>query len=193
MPSAAMIRLLKRHVQPGSRVLDVGCGLGTNAIWMAQHRYEVQGVDVSATAISQARLKARRAGVVAEFQMMEFLAQEGWQRPFDCVVDRGCLHSFLTAASRSLFARRVWEALSLGGLWISISGSCDNQDSQGERERFGYPRLSVADIAAAAERMFEVLEIRRCEYGNKDEARFLAFASLLRRRQSLAGDDESAS
>jgi 2-polyprenyl-3-methyl-5-hydroxy-6-metoxy-1,4-benzoquinol methylase len=39
------------------RALDVGCGTGTNAIWLAQHGYGVLGVDIAPLAIDQARAK----------------------------------------------------------------------------------------------------------------------------------------
>ena len=44
-------------MQPG-RALDVGCGTGTNVLWLAQHGWTAIGVDRSATAIESARRKA---------------------------------------------------------------------------------------------------------------------------------------
>jgi len=182
VPSEAMISLLNRYVRPGSKVLDVGCGLGTNAIWMAAQGYEVEAVDISETAIAQATARATRAGVATKFRAMDFLQPAAWSSPFQCVIDRGCLHSIRMPATRNAFAKRVSESLSNGGLWINISGSTDNPDSPEDRERFGYPRLSIADIAAATERLFEIIEIRKCDYGTTSDTRFLAFASLLKKR-----------
>ena len=36
------------------RALDIGCGHGSNAIWLAQHGFDVDGIDVSTHAIDQA-------------------------------------------------------------------------------------------------------------------------------------------
>ena len=43
-------------MEPG-RALDLGCGTGTNAIWLAQHGWTAVGVDFSALAIESARRK----------------------------------------------------------------------------------------------------------------------------------------
>ena len=181
-PSDAMAELLRRYVKRGSKVLDVGCGLGTNAIWMAANGYIVQGVDISEAAVAQAAVRAAQAGITLRFQQMDFLSPHQWDSPFDTVVDRGCLHSLCSRDARASFGKRVAESLMPGGLWINISGSADNPDPPGERERQGYPRLSVADIVAASEGWFDVVEIRRCTYGTGTETGFLAFASLLQKR-----------
>lgn len=47
---------------PG-RVLDLGCGEGGDAVWLADHGWQVTGVDISATAIDRARTAAAAAGV----------------------------------------------------------------------------------------------------------------------------------
>jgi 2-polyprenyl-3-methyl-5-hydroxy-6-metoxy-1,4-benzoquinol methylase len=48
---------------PPGRALDVGCGQGADAIWLAQRGWTVTGVDVSATALAAAAAAAQRAGV----------------------------------------------------------------------------------------------------------------------------------
>lgn len=47
---------------PG-RALDLGCGEGGDAIWLARHGWTVTGVDISPTAVSRAGVAAREAGV----------------------------------------------------------------------------------------------------------------------------------
>ena len=47
---------------PG-RALDLGCGQGGDAIWLARHGWAVTAVDVSATALATASAHAREAGV----------------------------------------------------------------------------------------------------------------------------------
>jgi SAM-dependent methyltransferase len=51
---------------PGS-ALDVGCGEGADAIWLAQRGWTVTGIDVSAVAISRAQEAARMAGATVEW------------------------------------------------------------------------------------------------------------------------------
>ena len=51
---------------PG-RALDVGCGEGADAIWLANKGWTVTGIDISAVAIDRAKEAARTAGVVVDF------------------------------------------------------------------------------------------------------------------------------
>jgi SAM-dependent methyltransferase len=57
-------------IGPEHRVLDVGCGTGTLAIWLARERpqAEIVGVDPEPSALARARRKAEHAGVRVEFK-----------------------------------------------------------------------------------------------------------------------------
>lgn len=48
---------------PPGRALDVGCGEGADAVWLAQRGWEMTGLDVSAVALARAGAAARSAGV----------------------------------------------------------------------------------------------------------------------------------
>ena len=51
---------------PVGAALDLGCGEGADAIWLAQHGWQVTAIDISPAAIARAALAARRAGVPSE-------------------------------------------------------------------------------------------------------------------------------
>ncbi len=53
-------------IAPG-RVLDLGCGTGKSAIWLAERGFDATGIDLSPAAIQQARRSAQRRGVDARF------------------------------------------------------------------------------------------------------------------------------
>ena len=63
---------------PG-RALDVGCGEGADAIWLAQHGWEVTAIDVSEVAVRRAREAAEQAGAAVEWVVGDALTRE---RPF---------------------------------------------------------------------------------------------------------------
>ncbi len=50
-------------LQPGSSILDVGCGTGRHSIELAKRGYEVTGLDLSAKMLAQAEKGAKAAGV----------------------------------------------------------------------------------------------------------------------------------
>ena len=53
-------------IEPG-KALEVGCGTGTNAVWLAKRGFDVLGQDISETAIAKARARAAEAGVDCDF------------------------------------------------------------------------------------------------------------------------------
>jgi SAM-dependent methyltransferase len=104
---------------PPGRALDLGCGTGTNVVYLAHHGWEVVGVDFVGRAIARARRRAREAGVtgrcsffVADVTRLDFL--EG---PFDLALDIGCLHS-LPVTSRGAYARGVARVVRPGGAYL---------------------------------------------------------------------------
>ncbi|MGD0982942.1 MAG: class I SAM-dependent methyltransferase [Acidimicrobiales bacterium] len=79
---------------PG-RALDLGCGTGANAIYLARQGWEVVGVDFVANAIETAKSRALSAGVTASFLLGDVaqLGKAGVRGPFDLLVDVGCYHA----------------------------------------------------------------------------------------------------
>lgn len=47
-------------VRPGSRALELACGLGRNALWLAEQGYRVDAIDISLEALRQARAEMLR-------------------------------------------------------------------------------------------------------------------------------------
>jgi ubiquinone/menaquinone biosynthesis C-methylase UbiE len=91
---------LKELVEgPGSRkpgkALDLGCGTGTNVIYMAQHGWDVIGIDFTPRAITMAKEKAATAHVSPRFIVGDVtrLQTLGIGDGFEFVLDLGCLHS----------------------------------------------------------------------------------------------------
>lgn len=73
------------------RAVDMCCGSGTDAIYLASKGFDVTAIDVAPTALSQAQRKAREAGVSVHWILADILAPPHLQ-PFDFVYDRGCYH-----------------------------------------------------------------------------------------------------
>lgn len=60
-PNALLVREVA-DLKPGT-ALDLGCGEGADAVWLASRGWQVTGVDISATALERAALHAADAGV----------------------------------------------------------------------------------------------------------------------------------
>jgi 2-polyprenyl-3-methyl-5-hydroxy-6-metoxy-1,4-benzoquinol methylase len=64
----------------GGRALDVACGVGQNAIWLAQHGFIVDAVDISSVALAHARQAATQAGVSVNLIQADL---DEWQPPVE--------------------------------------------------------------------------------------------------------------
>lgn len=77
-------------IAPG-RALDLGCGPGRNALYLASHGFEVDAIDLSPVAIAWAQDRAQAAGADVRFRCGDaFAAELGGQ--YDLIVDSGCFH-----------------------------------------------------------------------------------------------------
>ena len=88
-----VVEMVEQGDLSAGRALDLGCGTGTNCIYLAHHGWEAVGVDFSALAIRRARRNARRAGVDCRFYRGDVTDLAFLTGPFDLVLDIGCLHS----------------------------------------------------------------------------------------------------
>jgi SAM-dependent methyltransferase len=175
VPEPMLIQSVESGALPSGRALDVGCGTGTNAIWLAQHGYEVLGVDVAPLAIEKAR--ARLApGLSCRFSALDFLAEKPQGGPFQLVFDRGCFHVFDEPGDRAKFAASVAAALAPDGVWLSLIGS-----TEGPPRQVGPPRRSLRDVADAVEPHLEILSVRSAEFRDLPDPA-MAWISLSRRR-----------
>jgi SAM-dependent methyltransferase len=92
-PQPALVRLAETGQITGL-VLDVGCGTGENALYLAERGHDVVGIDGAPTAIDKARTKAKERGLSAQFQVADALKLPIPERLFDSVIDSGLFHVF---------------------------------------------------------------------------------------------------
>jgi cyclopropane fatty-acyl-phospholipid synthase-like methyltransferase len=108
-------------------VLDVGCGTGENALFLASQGHEVWGVDLAPTAVARAQRKAAQRGLAATFRVADGLQLEELGRQFDTVIDSGLFHS-LSDRERPLYVHSLRQALRLGGRYFLL---CFNEHDHG--------------------------------------------------------------
>jgi SAM-dependent methyltransferase len=79
----------------GGRAIDLGCGVGLLTIYLAQHGWQVTGVDVVERALRTARRSADKSGVNVAFVRGDVtrLDRLGISGPFELLLDCGCFHN----------------------------------------------------------------------------------------------------
>jgi SAM-dependent methyltransferase len=104
------------ELEPG-RALDLACGEGQNAIWLASRGWEVLGVDYSAVAIAKARARADREGVDVELREADLLDFEPEAAAYDLVL---LLYFHLPPAELRVVLERARSSLAPGGTLVLV-------------------------------------------------------------------------
>ena len=178
-PDVHLRRFIEDSKIAPCRALEVGCGTGTNAIWLAGHGFEVVGLDISPVAIKRAKVKAREAKANCQFLTADFMKDPAPVSPFGLIFDRGCFHVFDEANKQAQFVRHVAELLEEGGIWLSLIGSTD-----GPPRDTGPPRVSAEEIVVAAEPHFEILTLKSITFDEEDLAHIRAWVLHAYRRKA---------
>jgi len=177
-PDRHLVELVEQGVIAPGRALEVGCGTGTNALWLATQGFDVHGIDVAPLAIDRAEAKRRAAGAAVRFSVLDFLQDDPPGGPFDFVFDRGVLHVFDEAADRTRFAERVVSVLDPKGSWLCLAGS-----TEGPPREHGPPRRSARDLLNAVEPALELALLRSITFDAELPSPARAWLMLARPRE----------
>ncbi|HEY4346906.1 MAG TPA: class I SAM-dependent methyltransferase [Gaiellaceae bacterium] len=116
---AALDRLIRSGHPEARDVLDCACGIGTQAIGLAQLGYRVRGTDLSDRAVARARAEAERRGLSIELGVADFRDLRSVPAEYDVVIacDNALPH-LLDEADVILALREMHGKLRPGGLLV---------------------------------------------------------------------------
>lgn len=164
------------NIEPVTAI-EVGCGTGTDAIWLAKRGFKVTGVDVSPLAIKMATDSAKNQNADASFEVVDIVNEPLPHRKFSFAFDRGFFHSFDNLEERTEIVKKIHKTLSKDGLWLSLIGNAD-----GEKTSPGPPLRKAQEIVSAVEPYFEILQLRSSFFGNGNEKRSRNWVCLMKKR-----------
>jgi methyl halide transferase len=171
---------------PEMQILELGAGLGHNALYLAKYGLQVTASDLSSNAMARCEKLVNNWGVNLNCRTIDVFALSGNEGKFHLIYEKGCWHTFFNDLSRTLFAERVASLLIDDGLWISSSGSADNNDDPNDPHLNTYPRLTLQQIGSASEGCFKVMKIQKGWYGHREENSFLTWECLFQKRANQA-------
>ncbi len=142
------------HWRRGARILDVGCGAGSNALFLARRGFRVSGIDIAEGAIEAARRRARTARLAVDFRVSDALRLPYARGEFGGAVDIGCFHT-LPIPLRRAYAKELARVLRPGARFALSWFARENTGRPGPPHR-----PSLAEAATALEPEFLFLEVR---------------------------------
>jgi SAM-dependent methyltransferase len=176
-PSDQVRRAVRdRFWAPRSSVLDIGCGAGSNVLYLARHGYRALGVDLSPGAVRAARDRAERAGLAVSVREGDALALPFARRRLDGATDNGCFHT-LPIPRRGEYAREVARVLRPGGGFVLAWVAREYTKPLGPPHR-----PSVGEIAEVFEAQFHFEELM--SRPGSDRHGLPAYVARMTRRRS---------
>jgi SAM-dependent methyltransferase len=117
---------------PAGRALDLACGEGRNAVWLAERGWRVTGVDFAAVGLAKARELAAARGVEVEWAHADLLEYEPEAGVFDLVA---ILYLQLPHDELDVVLRRAAAAVARGGTLLVLG-----HDTTNLRDGYGGPK-----------------------------------------------------
>ncbi len=176
-PDFNLVEMVQNWPISPCKTLELGCGTGTDAIWLAKQGFDITAIDVVDIPINLAKEQAIKENANCNFLVKDFLKEAIPGSPFDFVFDRGYFHSYKSHMQRKKLVITVSNYLSSGGFWLTLVGSTDSPP----REE-GPPMRSAKDIIDAAEPYFEIQLLKSSVFGSESEVPAKVWVCLMKKR-----------
>ena len=178
-PASELQRVLAEIPIRPCRALELGCGTGANAVWLAQQSFDVTAVDLSTLAVERARRRADEAGVSVRFLVADVLnPPPELVGPFDFFFDRGCYH-VVRRVNVAEFLHSLKSISAAGAEGLILTGNAKEPHSPGP------PVVSEAEIRKEFGGAFEILSLEEFRFDQDPitNTRFLGWSCWLKKKK----------
>lgn len=173
-----------KWVFPG-KALDIGCGLGSYATYLARQGFDVTGIDVSETAIDMANKRNPHKGV--EFKVGDAFDLGSLEKKFDFVYEISLLHN-LHPEQRTKYIESVQSVLNPKGKFLVCCFSDQDEHFQGKKELYFpdldntvYP-LSRDELVTLFKDKFDIESIGKVYTGRTNQRQKERWLCLMRKK-----------
>jgi SAM-dependent methyltransferase len=174
--SAELVRVIAEQKIAPCKALELGCGTGTNSIWLAQQGFDVTALDISASAIQRARDIASRVAV--RFLVGDVLDPPRIEERFSFFFDRGCYHA-VRRVDVAGYLRTLNNLTAPGAVGLILAGNAKEPPLQK-----GPPTVSEEDLRSELGQVFDIQQLREFRFtpppGSSEN--WLAWSCLVRKK-----------
>ena len=132
------------------RALELGCGTGINAVFLAECGFDVTAVDFAANAVEAARRRAESAGRNIEFLTGDVTNLTEVAGPFSFVFDRGCYHCVRRAGGLGGYLKTLERITTARSRLLILAGNPD------AGEPGGPPKVTAAEFCGDFQRHSQI-------------------------------------
>lgn len=185
-PPDLLVDLVRSGWVVPCETVDLGCGAGNYAVWLATQGFHVTGVDISDVALEAARERAIREGVSCRFIAADLTGDVSrFALSFDFAYDWEVLHHILPA-HREPWVANVHRMLRARGRYLSVCFSEDDAFAgSGKYRTTGLGTTlyfsSEPELRALFEPSFEIEELRTVEIAGRFQPHRVVRALMTRR------------
>src|SRR5437660_8061022 len=156
-PSSELQRVLELNTIQPCPAIELGCGTGTNSVWLAQQGFDVLGVDLSPLALERAEQRAKAAGVKVRFVAADVLNPPDLGGPYPFFFDRGCYH-VVRRIDVGRYLRTLERVTASGSVGLVLAGNAREPHTPGP------PVVSEDAIRGEVGKGFEVVRLREFRF-----------------------------
>jgi SAM-dependent methyltransferase len=186
-PPNVLVELVDSGKVKPCKTIDLGCGTGNYAIYLASRGFDVTGIDISPTAIKIAKEKAKKKGIRCNFLVADVLGDLcEVKETFDFAYEWELLHHIFPE-QRMMYVKNVYKLLNPGGAYLSVCFS--EKDSKfggsGNYRVTGLGTIlyfsSEHELTDLFEPYFKIRELKTIEIRGRPKAHFANYAFMERR------------
>src|SRR5262249_14174304 len=122
-PASELQRVVAEEGLRPCRAIELGCGTGGSAVWLAPQSFNVIGIDLSLRAIEEAQRRAQAAGVSVRFRVADLLASRTLGGPYDFFFDCGCYGAVRRHSGRADYLHTLARIVRPGALGLLLVGN----------------------------------------------------------------------
>jgi len=142
---------------PAGKALDLGCGYGRAAIYLALQGWDVDAVDFIPDAITEATKRAAEAHADVKFHLSKITDLDCLAGKYDFALDVGCSHSLKDGELRT-YRDHLQRLIRPGGIYLLFARM---QDDMGDSAQDGPPAMDFQDIQVLYSEGFELEWVER--------------------------------